>query len=245
MESTDATLALSSHTRQPNVIQGSRLHVRVSVRGNELELTDDRVDDKTASVNIQELISAFTGVLKATTNSNRTNAFAGKADESVISTENQEFTVEVVHLRQLVQKLAYEVKHLRQLLQDSKNENEKLKFRFRSATHMKAAELAQRFPTLNIVQNATNGHEPESATGSEELDTPGQETMELMLDPQIKDIDFLNLDDILGNDDVFDITPKNKAKEFAEEDDSAVMENSIPGSRSVSLCYAFARDLAR
>lgn len=246
MESADATLLLASRMGNAQIPLGNRLHVRVSVLGNELELTDERADDKTESVNIQELISAFTRVLKANTNTTPTitRLVAEKTQDAGISMGNQDNKIELTRLRQLVQKFEGEIKHLRLLLQESKKENEELKTRFRSATHMKAAEVAQRFSQVNIVQSATSGHTPESFTDSEEPYTPEQKSTDFVLNPQVKEIDFLSLDDILGNDNAVEITSNKTATDVAEEDGNTNKVNSGSGSGTVCIYPAPAQGLA-
>jgi hypothetical protein len=238
MESTDASLVLASRTGNPQMLQSNRLHVRILVGGNELELTNERADDKAESMNIQELIAAFTGVLKETTNTKpiKPRLVVENAKESDNSTEHQEVKTEIIRLKQLVQKFECEIKHLRQLLQESKKENEELKIRFRSATHMKAAEVAQRYSRVTVVQSATNGRGSESVTDSEEPYTPEQRPTKFVMNPQVKEIDFLSLDDILGNDDAVEITSKETARDAAEEDDNSAMENPGSGSGTVGIC---------
>lgn len=217
--------------------QGNRLHVRVSVHGNELELTDERADNETASVNVQELISAFTGVLEATANSTpvATQFIAVNPQNSGIHTENQDFRAEIMRLQQRVQKFEGEVTYLRQLLQDSKEENKALKIRFRAATHMKAAELAHQLSKVNTAHTATDGHGPEGTPGLVEPFTPEQRPMEFVMNPKVKEIDFLSLDDVLGKDDTLYAPP---AENMSKEEDKAITNN--PGSipRTVSICQA-------
>jgi predicted RNase H-like nuclease (RuvC/YqgF family) len=238
MESTDATLVLASRTGNPQMLQSNRLHVRILVGGNELELTNERTDDKAESVNIQELISAFTGVLKETINTDliKSRLDVENVKESDNGTEHQEVKTEIMRLKQLLQKFEGEIKHLRQLVQESKKENEELKIRFRSATHMKAAEVAQRYSRVSAVQSATNGRGFESITDSEEPYTPEQRPTEFAMNPQVKEIDFLSLDDILGNDDAVEIISKETTRDAAEEDDNTAMENSGSGSGTVGIC---------
>ncbi len=217
---------------------GSRLHVRVSVHGSELELTDERADNTKASVNVQELISAFTGVLKTTVNTAPVNTrlIAGNAEDSGIINENQGFKAEIVRLRQCVQKFEGEVMHLRQLLQEAKKENEELMIRFRSATHMKAAEIAQRFSQVDVLQAARDGRGSEDLLDLVEPYTPEQNPKEVILNAQVKEIDFLSLDDILGHDHKIEVISKRTTKDVLEEDENAIMDDSGSGSRTVSVC---------
>jgi hypothetical protein len=63
--------------------------------------------------------------------------------------------------------------------------------------------------------------------------TPEQKPMDFELNDHVKEIDFLSLDDILGNDEANGFTSKRAAKDLVDEDDNADMENSSSGSRLV------------
>jgi hypothetical protein len=246
MEGTDATVVPASRTGHLHISQGNRLHIRVSVPGNELELTDERADNKTASTNVQELISAFTGVLKATGNNApvATHFTARNPQNSCICTENPEFKAEVMRLQQRVQKFEGEVMHLRQLLQNSKEENKALKFRFRAATHMKAAELAHKLSKMNTVHTVTDGHRPEATPGLVEPFMPGQRPTEFVLNPKVKEIDFLSLDDILGKDNATDLSSKRTAEDMSKGDSKVVTNNSGSVLGTVSICQATTQRVA-
>jgi hypothetical protein len=235
MEGTDATIVPASRQGNLHMHQGNRLHVRVAVHGNELELTDERADNKPASINVQELISAFTGVLKATANTTpvTTQYIAGNHENSGIRTESQEFKAEIMQIQQRVQKFESEITHLQQLLQKSKKENEDLRVRFRAATHMKAAELAQQLAKINTVHNATDAHGPQIIPSLVEPFTPEQKPTEFILNSKVKEIDFLSLDDVLGKDDAIFVP---SAEEMSKKEDKVIITNnsrSVPGTVSI------------
>jgi hypothetical protein len=238
MESTDPTAVAASRTTNTHIQYGNRLKIRVYVRGDELELTDERIDNREAPINVQGIISAFTEVLKINPNTIPidTRSIAENPNDSGFSTQKPEFKTEIMRLRQLAQKFEGEVMNLRQLLQESKEENEQLKIRFRSATHMKAAELAQQFSRLHSVQSAADGRETEGIPGLVEPFTPEQKPTEFILNSKVKEIDFFNLDDILGKDNAVCVPSKRKAEDVSEEDDNAVTNNSGSGSGTVSIC---------
>jgi hypothetical protein len=237
MESTDTTLVSPSRSGNSQLSLGNRLHVRVSVLGNELELTDERTDGKTNSVNIQELVSAFTGILKSTIEINPATSqnVIEKTKDNANTSDSQELKAELIRLKHLVQKFEGKNEQLKKLIHESKKENEQLKIRFRTATHMKAAEVAERFSQANAMQNETNHHGHESGTDSGDPYTPEQEPMEFELNSHIKEIDFLSLDDILGTDETVDFNSKMATKDLLDEDDNVDMEILNSGSRSVMI----------
>jgi hypothetical protein len=215
MESTDPTAVAASRTTNTHIQYGNRLKIRVYVRGDELELTDERIDNREAPINVQGIISAFTEVLKINPNTIPidTRSIAENPNDSGFSTQKPEFKTEIMRLRQLAQKFEGEVMNLRQLLQESKEENEQLKIRFRS-----------------------DGRETEGIPGLVEPFTPEQKPTEFILNPKVKEIDFFNLDDILGKDNAVCVPSKRKAEDVSEEDDNAVTNNSGSGSGTVSIC---------
>jgi len=228
MEDTHATVVPASRTGHLHISHGNRLHVRVSVHGNELELTDERADNKTASTNIQELISAFARALKATGNNTpvATHFVTENPQSSSICTETPEFKSEVMRLQQRVQKFEGEVMHLRQLLQNSKEENEVQKVRFRAVTHMKAEELAHKLSKINIVHNVADGYGLEGTSGLAEPFTPEQGPTEFALNSKVKEIDFLSLDDILGKDNASDFSSKRIDEDMPMGDSKVITNNS-------------------
>jgi hypothetical protein len=240
MEGTDATVVPASRTGNLHIPHGNRRHIRVSVHGNELELTDERVDNNAAPINVHEIISAFTGVLKATANSTPidTRIIAGNLNDSGYSTQNQEFKAEIMRLQQLVRKREGEIIYFKQLLQETKKDNEELKIRFRSATHMKAAELARQLSQVNTVHSATDGRGTEGILDLVEPFTPEQKPTEFILNHKVKEIDFFSLDDILDKDDAVYIPSTRTAEDISKGYHKDVTNNSGSLSGTVSTCQA-------
>lgn len=228
----------ASRTGNLHIPHGNRRHIRVSVHGNELELTDERVDSNAAPINVHEIISAFTGVLKATANSTPidTRFIAGNLNDSGYSTQNHEFKAEIMRLQQLVHKREGEIIHFKQLLEESKKDNEELKIRFRSATHMKAAELARQLSQVNTVHSAIDDCGTEGILDLVEPFTPEQKPTEFMLNHKVKEIDFFSLDDILGKDDGVYIPSTRTAEDMSKGDHKDVTNNSGSLSGTVSTC---------
>jgi hypothetical protein len=136
----------------------------------------------------------------------------------------------------------HEVQDLRLRLKESLEEINRLKENYRRATHMRAEEVAQNYPEFSYVPGGPGNSCSDASDGVSEPHTLERGPKHFILDPKIQEIDSLNLDDVLGKDDVVYITSKEPSKDVSPEHTDVVIEHIGSMTELVSTFWPLSRN---